>query len=84
MPNIKSAKKRVLRTQKETELNNEVYVSMKTAIKKVEKSSTKEESEKLVVNAFKKIDNAYAKGVLKDNTRNRYKTRLNKIVSEKK
>ena len=83
MPNIKSAKKRVLRTRKETELNNDVYTSMKTAIKKVEKSTTKEEAQTALAVAFQRIDNAYAKGVLKENTRDRYKTRLNKIVKEK-
>ena len=37
MPNIKSAKKRVLITEKETLLNNDVKQSMKTAIKTVKK-----------------------------------------------
>ena len=35
MANIKSAKKRILVTKKETILNNDVRSSMKTAIKKV-------------------------------------------------
>lgn len=83
MPNIKSAKKRVLITKKETVLNNDVKASMKTAIKKVEKAQTKEEAlEKLNV-AIKRIDNAASKGVIKANTRDRYKTRLNKLVNEK-
>ena len=47
MPNIKSAKKRVLITKKETVLNNDVKASMKTAIKKVEKAQTKEDITKL-------------------------------------
>ena len=83
MPNIKSAKKRVLITKKETVLNNDVKASMKTAIKKVEKAQTKEEAlEKLNV-AIKRIDNAASKGVIKANTRDRYKSRLNKLVNEK-
>ena len=41
MPNIKSAKKRVLVTKKSTVLNNDVKASMKTAIKKVEKQLIK-------------------------------------------
>ena len=83
MPNIKSAKKRVLITKKETVLNNDVKASMKTAIKKVEKAQTKEEAlEKLNV-AVKRIDNAASKGVIKANTRDRYKSRLNKLVNEK-
>ena len=83
MPNIKSSKQRVLRTSKETELNNSVYASMRTAIKKVEKALSKEDAQKEVPNAFKKIDSAAAKGVFKANARDRYKNRLNKIVSSK-
>ena len=83
MPNIKSSKKRVLRTSKETELNNSVYASMRTAIKKVEKALSKDDAQKEVPNAFKKIDSAAAKGVIKANARDRYKNRLNKIVNLK-
>ena len=83
MPNIKSSKQRVLRTSKETELNNNVYASMRTAIKKVEKALSKEDAQKEVPNAFKKIDSAAAKGVIKANARDRYKNRLNKIVNLK-
>ncbi len=83
MPNIKSAKKRVLVTKKETELNNTVRASMKTAIKKVEKAATKEEAMTKLADAVKRIDNAASKGVIKANTRDRYKNRLNKLVNEK-
>ena len=83
MPNIKSAKKRVLITKKETVLNNDVRQSMKTAMKKVEKAATKEEAQELVLKAVQKIDTAAQKGVIKANARDRYKTRLNKIVNLK-
>lgn len=83
MPNIKSAKKRVLITKKETILNNDVKASMKTAIKKVEKATTKEEATVKFADAVKKIDIASQKGVIKANARDRYKTRLNKIVNGK-
>lgn len=83
MPNIKSAKKRVLVTSKQSVLNNDVKQSMKTAIKKVEKAQTKEEAATLQLNANKRIDIAASKGVIKANTRDRYKTRLNKIVNSK-
>ena len=83
MPNIKSAKKRVLVTKKETVLNNDVKQSMKTAIKRVEKAQTKEDATTLAANAMKRIDNAASKGVIKANTRDRYKTRINKIVNSK-
>ncbi len=83
MPNIKSAKKRVLVTKKETDANNTIRTSMKTAIKNVEKAQTKEDAEKLNAVAIKRIDNAASKGVIKANARDRYKTRLNKIVKSK-
>lgn len=83
MPNIKSAKKRVLITKKETVLNNDFKQSMKTAIKKVEKAENKEDAEKLLLVAFKKIDTAAQKGIIKANARDRYKIRLNKIVNQK-
>ena len=56
MPNIKSAKKRVIITKKAQNLLN---------------------------TAIKRIDNAASKGVIKANTRDRYKTRLNKVVNLK-
>ena len=83
MPNIKSAKKRVLITRKETVTNNDVKASMKTAIKNVEKAESKEKAIELVNTAVKRIDNAAQKGVIKANARDRYKTRLNKIVNSK-
>ncbi|UKI58195.1 MAG: 30S ribosomal protein S20 [Clostridium sp.] len=54
MPNIKSAKKRVLVTKKSTVLNNDVKASMKTAIKKVEKAINKEEAMAKLPEAIKK------------------------------
>ncbi len=83
MPNIKSAKKRVIRTKREAEENNVVYASMKTAIKKVEKAATKEEATLKLADAVKRIDKAHQKGVLKANTRDRYKKRLNSVVNNK-
>ena len=78
-----NTKKRVLITKKETVLNNDVKASMKTAIKKVEKAQTKDDAVKASAEAIKRIDNAASKGVIKANTRDRYKTRVNKIVNSK-
>ena len=72
-----------LRTKKETVLNNDVKASMKTAIKKVEKAATKEEAMSLLNEAIKRIDIAASKNVIKANTRDRYKTRLQRIVNSK-
>ena len=83
MPNIKSAKKRVLITKKEQESNNVVKASMKTAIKAVMKADTKELALEKSKIAMQRIDNAASKGVIKANTRDRYKKRVHKIVESK-
>ena len=80
MPNIKSAKKRVLVTSKKSVNNNDIKASMKTAIKKMEKNPT---SENLVL-ATKKIDKAFKDNVIKKNTAARYKSRLSKMLNETK
>ena len=80
MPNIKSAKKRVLVTSKKSINNNDIKASMKTAIKKMEKNPT---SDNLVL-ATKKIDKAFKENIIKKNTAARYKSRLSKLLSETK
>lgn len=81
MPNIKSAKKRVNVIEKKTLQNNMIKTAYKTAVKKFEtavESGNKEEAQKLLVEATKKIDQAYSKGVLKLNTISRKKSSLAK------
>lgn len=81
MANIKSAKKRIVTSRKSQVLNNDVKSSMKTSIKKFEKSisggSMEEIQSKLAI-AVKNIDRAQAKGVIKKNTAARYKSNLTK------
>lgn len=82
MPNIKSAKKRVLTSAKKQVRNNDVVASMRTAIKKVEKEAkhgNKETvSEKLNV-AIKRIDKAQSSGLIHKNKAARQKSRLTKM-----
>ena len=81
MANIKSAKKRIVTSRKSQVLNNDVKSSMKTSIKKFEKSineSNLEESKKKLDTAIKAIDKAQAKGVIKKNTAARYKSSITK------
>lgn len=80
MPNIKSAKKRVLVTEKKSVNNNDVKSSMRTAIKKMEKNPSNEN----LVAANKKIDKAAKDNVIKKNTAARYKSRLSKMLNENK
>lgn len=81
MPNIKSAIKRVNVIEKKTLQNNMIKTAYKTAVKKFEaavEAGNKEEAKKLLVEATKKIDQAYSKGVLKLNTISRKKSALAK------
>mgnify|MGYP006384980961 CR=1 FL=1 len=84
MPNIKSAKKRVLVNEKKETANNEFAASMKTAIKNVEKavaSKDKDKANDKLKVAIKTIDKAAQKGVTAKNTAARNKSRLSKKVN---
>lgn len=80
MPNIKSAKKRVLVTNKKSVNNNDTKSSMRTAMKKMEKNPSVEN----LTTAVKKIDKAAKANVIKKNTADRYKSRLTKLLNETK
>lgn len=84
MANIKSAKKRVNVNIEKNKENNYYKAPMRTAIKNVEKAvanKDKEEASKALKVAFKTIDKATDNGIIKDNTRARYKSRLTKAVN---
>ena len=66
MANIKSAKKRILVNQTKAARNKSIKSSVKTAIKKVEAavaSKNKEEANRNLVFAYKKLDKGLAKGI---------------------
>jgi len=84
MPNIKSAKKRVLTTRRREEENITVESRMKNSIKKLEKtikSGNKEESKKELDTTLKNIDKALNVGIIKENNAARKKSRLTKSVN---
>jgi len=81
MPNIKSAIKRVNVIEKKTLRNNMIKSGYKTVVKKFENAveeGNKSEAQNLLVEATRKIDQAYTKGVLKLNTASRKKSNLAK------
>ena len=86
MPNIKSAKKRVVITDIKTKQNNMMKTSLKNAIKKFDSSLTTEDNE-LINNAYthavSTIDKAASKGVIKKNSANNKKASLGKKLSAK-
>ena len=85
MPNIKSSKKSVKQDIKTTEANNCYTARVKNSIKKVEKAIISKDNE--LANAELKnfvcnIDKACSKRLIKKNTCDRQKARLNKKVKE--
>jgi len=84
MPNIKSAKKRVLVIEKKTLKNNMIKSAYKTAVKKFEQAieaGNIEEAKALFSEATKKIDQACTKGVIVKNTAARKKSSLSKKLN---
>lgn len=69
MPNIKSAKKRVLIGEANYARNKQYRTAMKTAIKKADKAITENSADKeeAVKAAVKKIDQVAAKGIIHKN-----------------
>ena len=85
MPNIKSAKKRVLVNAKKTEQNKAIRSAVKTQIKKVElliKDNKIEEAKAMLNDAFAMIDSACSKNIYHPNNASRKKAKLAKKISD--
>ena len=85
MPNIKSAKKRVLIIEKKTLENRMVKSAIKTELKKFEAAvseGNKEAAAELYTVCVKKLDQAVAKGVYHKNTVSRKKSQLAKAIAK--
>ena len=83
MPNIKSAKKRVLVNQKKTEQNKAIRSEVKTEIKKVElliKNNQAVEAKAALASAFSAIDSACSKNIYHANNASNKKAKLAKKV----
>ena len=78
MPNIKSAKKRVLVNKTKAARNKSANSALKTAIKKANAAIEANSADKdvLVKAALKKIDQATAKGIIHKNNAARKKSAL--------
>ena len=84
MPNIKSAKKRVLTNKRKENENILVESRMKNSIKKLEKTikaGNKEDSKKELDITLRNIDKALNIGLIKKNNASRKKSRLTKDVN---
>ena len=85
MPNIKSSKKSVKTDAKTTIANNVYTAKVKNSIKKCEKAvkdGNKESAAEALKAVIANIDKACSKGLIKKNTCDRQKSRLNKKVKE--
>ena len=83
MPNIKSAKKRVLVSKTRAARNKSANSALKTAIKKahVAAETNAADKEAVVRAAIKNVDQAQAKGLLHKNNADRKKSALAKLLN---
>ena len=85
MPNIKSAKKRILVSQKRADRNKSIRSKVKTAIKKVEvaiESQDKAAATEALKAAVSEIDKATQKGIYHKNNAARKVSRLTLAVNK--
>ncbi len=85
MANIKSAKKRILVTEKRTARNKSIRSAVKTSMKKVDAAvavNDKEAAESALKAAISTISKATSKGVYHKNTAGRKISKLTKAVNE--
>ncbi len=85
MPNIKSAKKRVLVNEKKNERNTMLMSELRTAIKKFNSaidSNNLEVAEQLLPETMSIIDKAATKGIITKSSADNRKARLSKKLSD--
>ncbi|MCI8394054.1 MAG: 30S ribosomal protein S20 [Bacilli bacterium] len=87
MANIKSSKKAIKVIAKKTENNHELKARVKNLIKDCDKAiltNDKEKAKTLFAETQKYVDQAVSKGLMKENTANRQKSRLSQKVKDMK
>ena len=84
MPNIKSAKKELRKGKKLAAYNKKIKDNLKSLVKKARKAIDNKDSKarEAMQSAFKAIDKAAQKGVIKKNTRDRKKSRLQALYNK--
>ena len=83
MPNIKSAKKRVLVNEANRLENIKVKKAYRAAVKAFETAvANGEDATELYKKAVSEVDKAWSKGVLKRNTADRKKARFAKLLAK--
>jgi small subunit ribosomal protein S20 len=85
MPNTKSAKKSLRQREKRTIENIKTKKELKNIIKKIEvmiSEKKTEEAKKILSQAYKAIDKAAKKGIIKKNTASRKKSRMSSLTKK--
>ena len=85
MANIKSAKKRILVSERNAERNKSIKSGVKTSVKKVYaaiESGDKAAAQTALTSATKALDMATSKGVYHKNTSSRKVSRMSKAVNK--
>lgn len=80
MPQHKSAEKRARQNEKRRDRNREVRSRLRTAIRRFREASLAEKPE-LMRQATSELDNAVRKGIIKENTANRRKSRMAREIT---
>ena len=85
MANTKSAKKELRKSAKKQAYNKKINDNLKDLVKKSRKAieASDAKAKELVDKTIKAIDKAAQKGVIKKNTRDRNKSRLQKSLNKK-
>lgn len=81
MPNLKSAERRLRKSEKRRARNRHYKSMMKTFIKKVKTAATKEEAELMLKKVYSILDKLAAKGIIHRNRAASYKSKLAQFVN---
>ena len=86
MPNLKSAKKELRKSKARASHNNKIAEDVKTLIKKSRKAISAGDGKavELIGKTLKALDKAAQKGIIKKNTRDRNKSRLQASLNKTK
>ena len=84
MPNTKSAKKELRKGKKLNASNKKIKDNFKNLVKKSRKAieANDKNAKELVLSAHKALDKAAQKGIIKENTRDRKKSRLHHSLNK--
>ena len=82
MPNIKSAKKRLLQTEKRRLLNRSKLMATRNAVKRLRKTTNAVQAAEMLPKVTSMLDKLSKKNIIHDNTAANYKSKLTKFVNK--